>query len=254
MSGFNILTHEKSNVKPSKDPNGLLFLLDNVSVRSRSNRQVGCTGDADLVISNEDLHSLIVEIFEATDSPCKISVLRPLVFSKLTSFGNYYVYLEEDVEDTRNLLEELSSEYGRPDERVRAEAEILRLTELCDHVLNLQASYYRQQFAEFKIGRMFKGLQLLYFDPRSLTQLKIADELGVSDSLISEWKLRFETDVMALGLSLSQLRLFNDILKERLQTQRVLAETLDQTYGITLPEMSYSDLVKAAQDAVLDED
>src|SRR5215210_3012153 len=43
-----------------------------IPVRQRDTRMVGCTGDAQIIISNSDLEDLIVSVLEACDSPVDV--------------------------------------------------------------------------------------------------------------------------------------------------------------------------------------
>src|SRR3954453_17770343 len=54
-----------------------------VSFQSRDTRMVGCTGDAQIVISNPELEKLIIRAFKAVDSPVDVRSLRSFVMSRL---------------------------------------------------------------------------------------------------------------------------------------------------------------------------
>ena len=47
-----------------------------VSFKARDTRMVGCTGDAQIVISNVELEKLIIRVFKAVDSPVDVRSLR----------------------------------------------------------------------------------------------------------------------------------------------------------------------------------
>ena len=50
-----------------------------IPVRQRDTRMVGCTGDAQIVISNSDLEDLIISVLEAIGSPADVRSLRSMV-------------------------------------------------------------------------------------------------------------------------------------------------------------------------------
>ena len=50
--------------------------------QSRDTRMVGCTGDAQIVISNPELEKLIIRVFKAIDSPVDVRSLRSFVMSR----------------------------------------------------------------------------------------------------------------------------------------------------------------------------
>src|SRR5690606_30120425 len=54
-----------------------------VAFQSRDTRMVGCTGDAQIVISNAELETLIIRVFKAIDSPVDVRSLRSFVMSRL---------------------------------------------------------------------------------------------------------------------------------------------------------------------------
>ena len=54
-----------------------------VSFLGRDTRMVGCTGDAQIVISNPELEKLIIRVFKAIDSPVDVRSLRSFVMSRL---------------------------------------------------------------------------------------------------------------------------------------------------------------------------
>ena len=64
-----------------------------IPVRQRDTRMVGCTGDAQVIISNADLEDLIINVLEAADSPADVRSLRGLVMSRLPVMDIYLVPL-----------------------------------------------------------------------------------------------------------------------------------------------------------------
>ena len=62
-----------------------------VAFHERDTRMVGCTGDAQIVISNAELEKLIVRVFKAVDSPVNIRAIRGLVMSRLPVMDIYLV-------------------------------------------------------------------------------------------------------------------------------------------------------------------
>ncbi len=57
--------------------------VKSVSFYGRDTRMVGCTGDAQIVISNPELEKLIIRVFKAVDSPVDVRSLRSFVMSRL---------------------------------------------------------------------------------------------------------------------------------------------------------------------------
>src|SRR5215218_5120195 len=77
-----------------------------IPVRQRDTRMVGCTGDAQIIISNSDLEDLIVSVLEACDSPVDVRTLRSLVMSRLPVMDIYLVPLGGDDRDDESRASE----------------------------------------------------------------------------------------------------------------------------------------------------
>src|SRR5688500_96542 len=74
-----------------------------IPVRRRDTRMVGCTGDAQIIISNSDLEDLIVSVLEACDSPVDVRSLRSLVMSRLPVMDIYLVPIGGGDDDDRQF-------------------------------------------------------------------------------------------------------------------------------------------------------
>src|SRR4029078_11506939 len=57
----------------------------------RDTRMVGCTGDAQIVISNVELEKLIVRVFKAIDSTVDVRSLRSFVMSRIPNMDIHLV-------------------------------------------------------------------------------------------------------------------------------------------------------------------
>src|SRR5262245_37876861 len=64
--------------KPIKDSGTFAALISGIPMRMRNRRLVGCRGEAQVIITNQELTELMVEILEAIDSPASLRVLRSL--------------------------------------------------------------------------------------------------------------------------------------------------------------------------------
>jgi len=54
---------------------------------------VGCTGDAQIVISNVELEKLIIRVLKAIDSPVDVRSLRSFVMSRLPIMEIHLVHV-----------------------------------------------------------------------------------------------------------------------------------------------------------------
>ena len=188
-----------------------------VPVHQRDTRMVGCTGDAQIVISNSDLEGLIVSVFDAIDSPADLRTLRSLVMSRLPVMDIYLVPLGSDEDDYDG------PRYDPADLRENAEERLLRheaereAARSVDRFLKNVRANVRGKIKQYH--RMLGVLWHCYLSADPATQLAVAATLGVSDSLVSDYRGRIEQELRALSLTeLEQARMFELALRERVQT------------------------------------
>lgn len=189
-----------------------------VSFQSRDTRMVGCTGDAQIVISNVELEKLIIRVFKAIDSPVDVRSLRSFVMSRLPIMDIHLVPVGgsgESEEDDRVPFE-------IPDHRETPEEDLLR------HEAENGASGFVDGFLENlsrsvrgkakQYDRMINVLWHCYLIADSGTQLEVADMLGVSDSLVSDYRKRIESHLQQLSFDgVNEARQFEKALKKRVR-------------------------------------
>ena len=187
-----------------------------VPVHQRDTRMVGCTGDAQIVISNSDLEGLIVSVFDAIDSPADLRTLRNLVMSRLPVMDIYLVPLSSDPDDYDGPHYDPADLGEDPEERLlRREAEREAARSVDKFLENIRANV-RGKIKQYH--RMLGVLWHCYLSPDPATQLAVAATLGVSDSLVSDYRRRIEQELRALSLTeLEEARLFELALRERVQ-------------------------------------
>lgn len=187
--------------------------IANVAHYERDTRMVGCTGDAQIVISNVELEKLIVRVFKAVDSPTNVRSLRGLVMSRLPIMDIYLVPItapsnRDDLDydlDPQDLRE-------NPEEGVmRKEAE----HEARGFVENFLKSLHKSVRGKAKqYNRMINVLWHCYLSSDGGTQLEVADRLGVSDSLVSDYRKRIEANLQDLSFGgVNEARQFEKVLK-----------------------------------------
>ena len=185
-----------------------------VSFQTRDTRMVGCTGDAQIVISNVELEKLIIRVFKAIDSPVDVRSLRSFVMSRLPIMDIYLVpvgagssdgeedKMEFDFADTRE----------NPEENVlRREAEITAAEFVSNFLGDLNKSV-RGKAKQY--NRMISVLWHCYLISDSGTQLEVAEMLGVSDSLVSDYRKRIESNLQQLSFGgVNEARHFEKALR-----------------------------------------
>ena len=189
--------------------------VKNVAFHSRDTRMVGCTGDAQIVISNPDLEILIVKVLKAADSPIDVRSLRSLVMSRLPVMDIYLVPIGggDDGSDEDGKLE-----YDPADTRENPEQDLLRRegeTIATGYVENFLTSLSKSVRGKAKqYQRMVSVLWHCYLSSASGTQLEVAAMLGVSDSLVSDYRRRIETHLQELSFAgVGEARQFEQALK-----------------------------------------
>ena len=202
-----------------------------VSFQSRDTRMVGCTGDAQIVISNVELEKLIIKVFKAIDSPVDVRSLRSFVMSRLPIMDIYLVPVggsQDNGEDDRMEFDFADSRETPEQNVMRREAE-LSATNFVENFLNNLNKSVRGK--EKQYNRMISVLWHCYLISDSGTQLEVADMLGVSDSLVSDYRKRIETHLQQLSFNgVNEARYFEKALK---QTVRELI-TVERAEEITV--------------------
>ncbi len=189
-----------------------------IPVRQRDTRMVGCTGDSQVVISNPDLEDLIVSVLDAVDSPVDVRTLRSLVMSRLPVMDIYLVPLDGDDSDNEN-----SNSYEPVDKRENPEEGLMRREserEAAGYVDQFLVSLNEAVRGKVKqYNRIIGVLWYCYLSPDHSTQLEVAAVLGVSDSLVSDYRRRIEQELRALSFSeVEEAKQFELALREHVKT------------------------------------
>lgn len=171
-----------------------------IPVRQRDTRMVGCTGDSQVVISNPDLEDLIVSVLDAVDSPVDVRTLRSLVMSRLPVMDIYLVPLDGDDSDNENnnAYEPVDKRENPEEGLVRRESEREAAGFVDQFLISLNEAV-RGKVKQY--NRIIGVLWYCYLSPDHATQLEVAAILGVSDSLVSDYRRRIEQELRALAFS-----------------------------------------------------
>lgn len=189
-----------------------------VAFYGRDTRMVGCTGDAQIVISNPELEKLIIRVFKAIDSPVDVRSLRSFVMSRLPIMDIHLVPVGSgtDSDDDDRAPFEFTDHRETPEEGLlRNEAEIAAADSVDSFLETLHRSV-RGKAKQYE--RMINVLWHCYLIGNSGTQLEVAEMLGVSDSLVSDYRKRIETNLQQLSFSgVNEARHFERALKMRVR-------------------------------------
>ena len=189
-----------------------------VSFQRRDTRMVGCTGDAQIVISNVELEKLIIRVFKAIDSPVDVRSLRSMVMSRLPIMDIHLVPVggSGDSDDDDKIHFEIPDTRQTPEEDyLRNEAELAAADFVDGFLQNLNKSV-RGKTKQY--DRMISVLWHCYLISDSGTQLEVAEMLGVSDSLVSDYRKRIEATLQLLSFEgVNEARQFEKALKRRVR-------------------------------------
>jgi hypothetical protein len=203
--------------KPGRGSHEMEQRVHMIPVRQRDTRMVGCTGDAQIVISNSDLEDLIISVLDAIDAPADVRSLRSLVMSRLPVMDIYLVPLGGDENDTDGPHIDPADVRENPEQRLlRHESEREAAGSVDRFLKNLRANV-RGKAKQY--NRMLGVLWHCYLSPDHSTQLEVAATLGVSDSLVSDYRRRIEQELRALSFKeVEEARQFELALRERVRT------------------------------------
>ena len=206
--------------------------VDSVPVRRRDLRVKGCTGDSQVVIGNLELEGLIVEVLEAMGAPADVRTIRSLVISRLpvmdlrlTQFPNVG---EEEDSCGGKVFEPADVRPTPEQEALRRDAEG-RGGEHVGEFLRLLGVEVRGKTKQYE--RILSVLRLCYLSPEHPTQLEVAARLGVSDSLVSDYRRRIERSLRSLSLtSIEEARRFEEDLRSHVQAHHMVCPSPDENH------------------------
>ena len=209
---------EWTNKKTRRDVQEMDERVKAVSFQSRDTRMVGCTGDAQIVISNVELEKLIVRVFKAIDSPVDVRSLRSFVMSRLPIMDIHLVPVGSggDSDDDDRMEFEFTDTRDNPEQDVlRHEAEEQAVGYVENFLKDLNKSV-RGKAKQY--NRMISVLWHCYLISNSGTQLEVAEMLGVSDSLVSDYRKRIESNLQQLSFTgVNEARQFEKALKRKVK-------------------------------------
>src|SRR5688572_1190860 len=206
------------NTKLRRDVQEMDERVKAVAFYGRDTRMVGCTGDAQIVISNVELEKLIIRVFKAIDSPVDVRSLRSFVMSRLPIMDIHLVPVGgsgENENDERAPFEIADVRETPEEDYLRREAEIGAVTFVDGFLQDLSKSV-RGKVKQYE--RIVAILWHCYLVSDGGTQLEVAEMLGVSDSLVSDYRKRIESLLQNLSFSgVNEARQFEKALKRRVR-------------------------------------
>ena len=213
--------------KSRRDVQEMDVRVKSVSFQNRDTRMVGCTGDAQIVISNVELEKLIIRVFKAVDSPVDVRSLRSFVMSRLPIMDIHLVPVggSGDSDDDERVNYEIADNRETPEEDfLRNEAEMAAAGAVDSFIANLNKAVRGKQK---QFDRVVNVLWYCYLVSDGGTQLEVAEILGVSDSLVSDYRKRIEANLQALSFEgVGEARQFEKAL--RMRVKEMVAEQAER--------------------------
>jgi hypothetical protein len=208
-----------SDNKAVKDYGAFIVLINHVPIRMRNQRRVGCNGDTQVIISNQALVELLVEIFEAIDSPAPLRALRRLALSKLPVCDPEMTSIDDEVNEEWPGInyEWIASSEASPEQIALMKEQEREARRAATEFLNRLGLVVRSN--PQRTERLWRVLWHCFLDPDEPTQLEIADMIGLSDSSVSDYRRKIETELRKLNFTPEQVRAFAEELDEQLKWQ-----------------------------------
>lgn len=181
--------------KSIKDVARLEDLMSNVPARIRNRRRVGCKGDAQVIVTNQELVGLLEEIFKQLDSPISLRALRTLALSKLPIYDaevSSIDQISEQVEGSHSWEKMIISKDCPEGINLRREEEMLARRAAHDFLAKVDRM---TRFQPQRTEKFWRILWHYYFDPSEPSQLIIADMVGMSDSSVSDHRRKMEQEM-----------------------------------------------------------
>ncbi len=238
--------------KPIKDSGIFEDLIANVPMRARNRRRVGCKGDSQIIVTNQELSDLLVEIFRAVDSPISLRVLRTLALSRLPVYDAVVSSIEQVTEydgQSQGWEKMLISSHACPEQiNLQREQEFLARQAAHDFLARLEKI---SRFQRPRTQKFWRILWHYYFDPTEPSQITIAAMLGMSDSSVSDYRRKIEQEMQDLlkeDLLPEQMSCFAEELSAQLKRRlaRIEAQRCPQSPGRpdtqAWPRFNYSSL------------
>jgi len=203
--------------KAVKDSGAFNDLINHVPIRMRNQRRVGCTGDTQVIISNHALVELLVEIFEAIDSPAPLRALRQLALSKLHICDPEMTAIDDEVNEEWQGInyDWIASSEASPEQIALMREQEREARRVATEFLSRLSLLVRSN--PQRTERMWRVLWHCFLDPDEPSQLEIAEMVGLSDSSVSDYRRKIEAELRKLNFTTEQVSAFAEELDEQLR-------------------------------------
>ncbi|MEW6125659.1 MAG: hypothetical protein AB1757_01235 [Acidobacteriota bacterium] len=206
---------EWKSTKPMRDSGHFGEFIRNVPMRKRDTRVVGRSGTSQLILSNPELENLMIEIFEAIDSPADVRTIRQLALAKIPLQDYNIASLDEEFSAPSGngsmMRRDPADTRGTAEDVLLREEKNRQAADLAGNFLHSLRKAVNNN--ERRYDRLLSTLWHCFYNPENPSQLEIADTLGVSDSLVSDNRRLIEHELKKLRLSVEEGAVFSESLR-----------------------------------------
>lgn len=203
--------------KPIASQQNLAEIIKEVPHRVRDTRRAGRGSTSQVVISNMDLTQLLIEIFQAIDTPTDVRTMRTLALSKLTVEDSQIIAMDEALiidADKEPLKVDYADSKPNPEEVILEKEMAAQMDVLADDILQRCLERVRNKPQRFQ--KLVEVVWHCYFNQDSSSQTHIAKLMDISDSLVSHYRKIFDSVIHMEDLCVDEWIHLNSALDKRL--------------------------------------
>ena len=181
--------------------------IKEVPFRGRDRRRAGRAGSSHIIISNNNLADLLVEIFAAADSPLDVRIIRSLVLSKLPIEDTRFVSIDaavvpDGVSESEPLKVDLADVRPTPEQLLLENESTEQVEAIAVELLEKMREVVRNKPNRY--SKLARVAWHCYFDVSSPSQIAIASKIGISNSLVSQYRKLFDSVIQDVRLGSDQ--------------------------------------------------
>jgi hypothetical protein len=202
-----------------KEESGLADLIKTVAFRRRETRTSGRGKSSQLIISNKALCQLLVDIFKATQSLMDVRTVRLLALSKIAVEDSRFVSIDAEIVPQRSTQSqayriELADKRPTPEQNLLDREAAGELDRFAENVISGLKHRVRNKPRRF--SKLVRVVWYSYFDPVPRSQGEVAALIGMSYSLVYQYRKLFDSYVKKIDLPAEQWVILNRSIEIKL--------------------------------------
>jgi hypothetical protein len=202
-----------------KEESGLADLIKPVGFRSRETRRSGRGKFSQLIMSNKALCQLLVDIFNATQSLMDVRTVRLLALSRIAVEDSRVVSIDAEIAPQRSTQSrpyriELADKRPTPEQNLLDREAARELDDFAETLISMLKQRVRNKTRRF--STLVKVVWYSYFDPMPRSPGEIAALIGVSYSLVYQYRKLFDSYVKKIDLPAERWVILNRSIEIKL--------------------------------------